>query len=258
MEEDEGEASAQLDTAREELTELLEKNPHFLKHAVELWPEIARVDSLISDAVRDVAVPEGFRLRLLDSIQAHKATFGKTQKLYKRRAWQLSLVATVIAASISVVMLAFQYFLHDHAGNWQKDQVLSVASKLFSEDPSASAKDLSLPRSEKEQAILDKHIASEDVLEPNAATWEVVDRFRGSRAVIYRFEDEHGNRAALFVVQQSKPVAGLIDRPPRRPQLMTAGNTAGAWQSDGLVYVLVSSGGEDAWRSLLVPQRPVT
>lgn len=249
----EREEDAQQDAAREELAELLEKQPHL----IEVWHEIARIDDMVSEAVQDVVVSERFKLRLWDSIQSHKSFLTKAQR-YRRRARQLNLAFLVIGASVLVVMLVAWHFMPDRFGDWQKNQVLSVASEFFDKGPSPSAQDFSVDLTDEMRAIVESYTPSEDVLQPSKATWEVVDDFLGRRAMVYRFKDSRGNRAALLVVQQEKPVVGLIDRPPRRPHLMTAGHTVGAWQSDGLLYVLVSSGNENAWRSLLVPERPVT
>ena len=50
-----------------------------------------------------------------------------------------------------------------------------------------------------------------------------------------------GGKATLYVANRT--VAGLPPFPPQRePALSTGGNFAAAWQSDGLLYVLVVKG----------------
>lgn len=248
-----------MDAARKELTELLEKHPNLIdSRLIDTWHEIARVDDLLGEAVQDVAVPEYLQQQILSAVHAHKSSVRAKASLYKRRANRLWMVAIVASLAVLIAVFSIKWFMVDSFSGLQKEQLLTSASSCFAEGASPLAKSLSGPLSEKEQKMLDHFVPSEDVLSPNAATWESVSEIFDSPAVVYRFEDQHGNRAALFVVCQSRPVAGLIDRPPRRPQLTTAGRSVGAWQSDGLLYVLVSSGDKNAWRSLLVPQRPVT
>ncbi|MGD9126680.1 MAG: hypothetical protein PVH19_04805 [Planctomycetia bacterium] len=244
---------AQQDAAREELAELLEKNPRL----IETWHEIARVDDLLCEAVQDVAVPTGLPMRILDSLQ-HKQRRASGRSSEVPRFSRMRLIASALAVSILVAGGIVWWFAANNSNRWNEDQVLSVASNYFTQETPASARDFSSNLTKEDRELLRQYVPSEDVLKPDTVTWEVAGDFLGRRAVVYRFEDRHGNRAALFVVQQDQSVTGLLDRPPRRPRSMTGGRSAGAWQSDGLLYVLVSSGDERTWRSLLVPARPVT
>lgn len=244
--------------ARAELAELLEKYPHL----IDVWHEIARVDDLLGEAITDVAVPEGLKDRLIEAVHdpkrmsADKVLAGKSSG--ERRFAKTRVVATVLAASLLLMASIAWWFASSSPRAWNENQVLTIAAGHFAKETSVSAKDLSASLSESERTLLQQYVPSEDVLQPSVATWEKVDDFLGRSAVVYRFDDRQGNQAALFVIRQDQPVTGLVDRPPHRPQLMTAGRVAGAWQSDGLLYVLVSSGGENGWRSLLVPDRPMT
>ena len=249
-----------LDEAREELAELLEKHPNLIDaRLIDTWYEIARADDLLGEAVQDVAVPEHLQQQILAAIDSHKSVVQAKASSYKWFANRFNAVAAGLAVVASIVTMVAWWMLADPFGGLQKDQVLAAASKCFADGPSPSAESLSGPQSPETKGILKNFAPGEDVLSPDAATWERVDyKIFDSPAIVYRFKDEHGNEAALFVIREPRAVKGLINRPPQRPQLMTAGRSIGAWQSDGLVYVLVSSGNEDAWRSLLVPQRPVT
>ena len=249
---------AQQDAAREELAELLEKHPAL----IEVWHEIARVDDLMAEAVQDVAVPEGLQLRILDSLQ-HKRRHVSGSMPITRRFFQLRWVASVLATSILVAcFIAWWFSPTEKPEPLTENQVLMAALNCFEKEASPSAK-LFTSLTKEEQTILDRYPPPHDDIDigslPEGATWELVDDFLGRRALVCRFKDKDGNRVALFVVpDQGEPVAGLTNRPPRHPCLMTAGRTAGAWRLDNNLYVLVSAGDETAWRSVFKPARPVT
>jgi len=87
--------------------------------------------------------------------------------------------------------------------------------------------------------------------------WRRVDGFLDTNGVAYDLVSDGATRATLYVVNRT--VAGLPDSPSVRPDLTTAGCSVSAWQSGGLLYVLVVRGGPRTYRSFLnLPHGPVT
>jgi hypothetical protein len=69
--------------------------------------------------------------------------------------------------------------------------------------------------------------------------WRSVESFLGSPAVAYDLP-VRGGRATLYVVNRTVP--GLPSLPPTMPPYSTGGNSAGAWQTETTLYVLVVEG----------------
>jgi hypothetical protein len=90
--------------------------------------------------------------------------------------------------------------------------------------------------------------------------WQWVAKSVAKSGVVYDLgQDPHGpvarSGAVLFVIKGTRP--DLPSSAPRTPQSTTAGYAIGAWQSGGLMYVLVVRGNEQAYEKLLHPVRPL-
>ncbi|HEX4147054.1 MAG TPA: hypothetical protein VHY91_26385 [Pirellulales bacterium] len=83
--------------------------------------------------------------------------------------------------------------------------------------------------------------------------WQAVTKTVARRGVVYSLAKGAKSRAVLFVLSAKRP--GLPSTVPLEPQSTTGGLTIGAWQSQGLVYVLVVQGDERAYRRFLQPGR---
>jgi len=84
--------------------------------------------------------------------------------------------------------------------------------------------------------------------------WRRVEKFLGGPAVAYDLP-AMGGRATLYVVNRT--VADLPSSPPQSPTLTTGGNSAAAWQSGNLLYVLVVQGDARTYADYL-DQSPLT
>ena len=84
-------------------------------------------------------------------------------------------------------------------------------------------------------------------------SWQVVAKAVARHGVVYRLSQGAGARAVLFVLSAKR--AGLPQSAPVNPQSSTGGLSISAWQSQGLVYVLVVEGDQRAYRRFVSPSR---
>jgi hypothetical protein len=87
----------------------------------------------------------------------------------------------------------------------------------------------------------------------NPRGWQALSKTVARRGVVYSLAEGAKSRAVLFVLSAKRP--GLPGAAPLTPQSATGGLTISAWQSQGLVYVLVVEGDERAYRRFLNPGR---
>ncbi len=86
----------------------------------------------------------------------------------------------------------------------------------------------------------------------NLRGWQTVAKSVAQRGVVYDL-GEFG--AVLFVLKATR--RDLPSSMPRTPQSTTAGYAIGAWQSGGLMYVLVVRGNQQTYQKLLHPVQPL-
>ena len=89
---------------------------------------------------------------------------------------------------------------------------------------------------------------SPDIARFTKVRWRKVESFLEGGAVAYDLPSR-GGRATLYVTNCT--IAGLPPFPPPLPSLSTGGNSAAAWQSDGLLYVLVVQGDAQTYADYL-------
>jgi hypothetical protein len=87
----------------------------------------------------------------------------------------------------------------------------------------------------------------------NPRGWQPLAKTTVGRGVVYSLAQGAKTRAVLFVLSARRP--GLPAAVPLTPQSATGGLNISAWQSQGLVYILVVEGDERAYRRLLLPGR---
>ena len=87
----------------------------------------------------------------------------------------------------------------------------------------------------------------------NPRGWQALSKTVARRGVVYSLAQGAKSRAVLFVLSAKRP--GLPGAAPLTPQSATGGLTISAWQSQGLVYVLVVEGDERAYRRFVNPGR---
>jgi len=96
---------------------------------------------------------------------------------------------------------------------------------------------------------------SSDIATLRGIRWRRIENFLGGDAVAYDLPLP-GGKATLYVANRT--VADLPSSPYDAQLTDTGGNTAGAWQSDGRLYVLVVQGDVRTFRECLVPRGPLT
>ena len=82
-----------------------------------------------------------------------------------------------------------------------------------------------------------------------ATRWRNLSDFLGSPAVAYDLPSLNGARATLYVSRANVP--SLMPYAPNQPTGNTGGCSAGAWEVEGTLYVLVVEGDNRAYRSYL-------
>ncbi len=96
---------------------------------------------------------------------------------------------------------------------------------------------------------------SRDIASLRGIRWRRVKSFLGGEAVAYDLPLP-GRKATLYVANRA--VADLPSSPYGAQLTDTGGNTAGAWQADGRLYVLVVQGDSRTFDDCLVPRGPLT
>ncbi len=89
---------------------------------------------------------------------------------------------------------------------------------------------------------------SSDIARFKDVRWRRIPGLMGGAGVAYDLPSRRG-KATLYVVNCT--VAGLPQFPPPLPTLSTGGNSAAAWQSGGLLYVLVVQGDAQTYSDYL-------
>jgi hypothetical protein len=146
------------------------------------------------------------------------------------------------AISASAALLA-AVWLHTHqAPPITRDGAIAEAMQVFNQEPSPSGEFVSLV-----PPPVNYPISSEIRPMPDIR-WRRVGKFLGGEAVAYDLPSRNG-KATLYVSHRS--IADMPTFPRSVPELSTGGNSAGAWQSDGMLYVLVVQGDDRAYADYL-------
>ena len=228
------------------------------------WEEILRrsrrLDTVLVDVFRDVPVPDELEQRILERLASAVSVAGcppepATAVVVRRRRparrWWWLLAGSAVAACVLVVV----FVRMQSPGDYGKAEVLDVAMAFF--DEGATQSDPLAP--ERRPAVLADYPISRDVLQPPGTRWRAIRGFLDRRGVAYDMKGWGGRRATLVVVHYRRAIAGLPSKPPPRPLRTTGGQSAVAWQTDGLLYVLVVDGRQHVYRRFLnLPRGPLT
>jgi len=244
------------------LAEQVERNPEIRR----LYEGTQRLDAAIAGAFRDEPVPDGLDERLLASLawEGGDADEQPADSLAdtvlgagteptpcdqplasplerprsRRRVWLWpTLVATtavVVVAGVVVTALIFSQEPQPIAREeFIQLAVESVAQTLdenqWRQDMAAAPPDRPYP----EDAVL---------AEPHG--WRWVRTSFDSRTVAYNLTARLGSGTVLLVARSKVKVNGLNVVPPLKPLPVSGNQSVGAWQKDGLVYVLVVRGAD--------------
>jgi hypothetical protein len=234
-----------------------------------LFERVQGLDTTLAEAFRDVPVPNGLADRIAarlaaereaqaapaDGEQATETEAAEPTPEVSRagrrvsRRWLLAGVGSVavVAASITVAVLV----LGQKAPALDAAAVCEEAMRLFESDwdePGESVVQNAPPGGYPPSPDL-------GVLRFPEMRWRWARDFLGHRAVAYDLTRPGSPRATLYVVRCNVP--GVPALPPPRPAFTTGNRSTAAWQTDGLLYVLVVEGGRETYRDLL-PQRTWT
>jgi hypothetical protein len=226
------------------------------------FDRLQKADAAIKDAFADVPVPADLAGRVLlclseaapakpvQPIQVAAETeldspallpsspIGIRPKLVTR--FQLIAGFAVAAASVAI---AAGVWMHSHRNTAvTSGQAIETAMDFFDHDNAPPGEPVSRVAPPVDFPM------SQDIARLTDVRWRRVDNFMGSQAVAYDLPSR-GGKATLYVANRT--VAGLPDFPPPVPTLSTGGNSAAAWQSGNLVYVLVVQGDAQTYADYL-------
>ena len=219
--------------------------------AQRLRDRVARHDAQVVTALHDVPVPGGLAARILADVQAELAARPqkseasreagtKHNQRFSRRAAFIAGGAAVAAA----VLIAVQ-FLSPRRREITPSELMEAAIGRFNAERNVPLANPDMKSAPRAFAVSDEVVFHE-------ARWRWIDDpMLGRRGVAHDLAIEQGAfRATLYVMEGS--IEGLITAPPPTPTYPpTQGACAAAWQSGGLVYVLVVEGGANEYQRFL-------
>jgi hypothetical protein len=219
-----------------------------------LRQRLARHDAQVASALQAALVPSGLSERVLaavqqelaarpraSSIQTHASADHRERRMTRRAAW-----AGMAAAVAATVFVAVQFFS-------PKKSEFTPASLMEAAIARFAAERNEPPDSQDSKTTEPPHdlpISSEILVESARWRW-IDDPWLGRRGVAYDVTvGDEAVRATLYVMEGE--MEGLISAPPPMPSYPpTQGACAAAWQSGGLVYVLVVEGKEAEYQRFL-------
>jgi hypothetical protein len=229
---------------------MLAAHPEF----AELHRTSVRLDEMLGRAVRDVTVPEGLEERILSRLDEARsqrdAIASSPSRLPIGRSSRRWLVASVGVAAASLLLAAL-VGLGAFSRQYTADEILDEAVNQFIAGDN-------LPAGPVSAEVLASYPPSRDVRCLPNMRCRGLDNFLGCQAMAYKLTAWDGESGTLFVLSWKRPISGLDALPPDCPRPATGGAAAGAWQADGMVYVLVVQGDERVYRSFFEPARPLT
>ncbi|MBN1591474.1 MAG: hypothetical protein JW888_18315 [Pirellulales bacterium] len=257
------------DPASRQFAALLAARPEL----AQLCERSARLDETLGCVFRDVPVPEGLLQRILSRLEEAQtedpdgpvlAAPGRSASSSRNtdvlpgkrlsRRWWIAGTTGVVAAS---VLIAGMLCLWTSNGPTSAQEVLHEAMNRFVATDAAPGELISA-ETLASNPLLASHPFSDDIRRLPRTRWRKVEDFLGGSAVAYEMTGWGGTRATLFVLPCRHQIDGLRAKPAHHSNLATGGKAAGAWQTDGLLYVLVVEGDERAYRRFLDPGRPLT
>ena len=157
------------------------------------------------------------------------ATVAPQPNFISRRLMIAGFAAVAASAAVAVAI----WLDHHRAPALTPGQVIETAMDFFARDNASPGEQVSRVAPPSDLPI------SPDIARFTDVRWRRVESFAEGEAVAYDLPSRSG-KATLYVSKCT--VAGLPPYPPPQPTLSTGGNSAAAWQSGGLLYVLVVQG----------------
>jgi len=240
----------------------------------ELFERCQRVDATLAEAFRDVPVPEGLADRITARLAAVRngqgasgegfpsvghesappngraattavpgpiAQVARTRRRVLRRWLLAGAGGMAVAASLLVALIVAR----QQPPALERAEVLDGAIEFFDSDwdqVGQLAAESQPPRAYPAGPEF-------DVAKFPQIRWRLIADFLGCEGVAYDMARPGGARATLYVVKCTVP--NLPGGPPLTPLRTTGNRSVGAWQTGGLLYVLVVEGGNRTYQSFL-------
>lgn len=214
---------------------------------------IHRWDASISEAIRDVSVPPALAEQILQrlepaSIPSSRATLPHNARKRKRTRWAAIAAAVAVAASLIACLVVLNR-LPELDPNVLRDAAREQFLADLGSQPSGT------PFNGRDFPA--EYPYSEDLRDDfPGIQWRVIPSFGPTKAIAYDIPLGPGRRATLYVVRCRS--RSLPMKPPTILDSQTRNLATAAWQSSGVVYVVVVQGGEREYRSLLRTAGPLT
>lgn len=220
----------------EELRAAMAQDPRFAAEMrrVQAW------DRQLSPALDDVPIPAGLADRLLAAVRAEvpqteTSTIIAPAKpaggVSRRRAlWGIGIVAGIAASLLLAIFLRPSPTIYLESA--------ALLDEIRQELPALSDQWLT----ELASASPATHPVDDLALAASARRWQSIDTSLDHQAVVYDLALPGRKRAMLIVMKRERVESDLPSLPARGPLSNTEGVCLGAWQRDGLIYVLVVEG----------------
>lgn len=214
-------------------------------------------DRQVAAAVHDVEIPIGLRERLLASLVAAKSdaqpddcpsdrSRSEAPRVEGRRRLPAYLVGAVLSAAAAVLaMLTYQWFVG--GDNWTPRAIAEESVHRFADDfDPRQPSQWTIGKAPRADYPLSQHLVH-GVKPPQ----RVIRNLSGCSGVAYQLRSRAGAVASLVVLKPRSTLADFPAKPPKAPQVDTAGCAAATWREKGRLYVLVVAGGADKYREFL-------
>lgn len=234
----------------------------------DVYRRLQRLDGKLALAYRDVPVPERLDERILARLEAARTESPSSEegiapapappvespapaavgRMSRRTVWAavggIGVVAAAVLLMVTLNGAETVELTHDRAA---AEAMQRFSAEVPEEDW----------RSTKVDSPPARYPFSREVLPVANMRWAPIRGFLGRNGVVYEMVAPNGTRVAVLYV-----VAGgsaKLPSTPARDPMSTAGRSASAWQSGGLLYVLVVNGSPQQYRQFLnLRQGPVT
>ncbi|MFH1266593.1 MAG: hypothetical protein ABIK89_12765, partial [Planctomycetota bacterium] len=233
----------------------------------ELFERLQHLDAAVTEAFREVPVPEGLagriKARLVAESQAEGALgqggpsdrggeTGAPQPIAevvgpRRRFSRRWLLAGATGVAIAALLIVAVVVRDPQPVVYDEGQVLEGAIDCFENDSDEQGELVAKePPPEAFPAGIDFGLSNFPQMR-----WRHVEGFLGRTGVAYDISRRGGPRANLYVVKctVSGLPAGLPASPSQNLSRPTGNVSVSAWQADGLLYVLVVEGGPEKYKS---------
>lgn len=241
--------------------------------ARQLYEAVQQSDAALAEAFHDVAVPQGLAQRLLHAIESSAEAVDSGEPTDDLAAGRGTPDDRPLDPS-DAVELSHSVSQQGDAGKPRPSRrrfALAATACLLIVVGVSLVAVMTRPAIYREQAVFDQADEAFSAIEPDAWTnvrwqpmpearplsrrvrgevvaWQHVRGLGDRRAVAVRFSDP---RVTLLIFRPDKSVQDLPSVPPRTPRRsaeQSSGTNIGAWQSEGMVYVLMVRGPRELYQ----------